>query len=72
MSARTFSCSSTRDGEPCIRETPHRETDQHRGTSERRWYYGDDMQRGMPRRYIYDHLPVIDLIIDECHKEMAC
>jgi hypothetical protein len=58
-------CESTRDDEPCIRQTPHRESDQHRGASGRRWYYGDHEQRGMPRRYILDHTPLIDLIEEE-------
>lgn len=58
-------CRSERDGEVCVRSTPHAEFDQHRGASGRRWYFGDDMQRGMPRRYIYDHTPLVVLVRDE-------
>lgn len=55
-------CNSTRDGEPCVRMTPHGPREQHRSASGRRWYYGDDMQRGMPKRYIYDRTPLMVLV----------
>jgi hypothetical protein len=55
-------CASTRDDKPCVRVTPHADHEQHRDTDGRRWYYGDDMQRGMPRRYIYDNTPLVDLV----------
>lgn len=58
-------CESTRDGEVCIRTTSHKEWEQHRGVSGRRWYYDDAMQRGMPRRFIYDNTPLLILITDE-------
>lgn len=58
-------CTSTRDNEPCVRTTPHSESEQHRGASGRHWYYGDDMQPGMPRRYIHDHTPLMVLVAEE-------
>lgn len=58
-------CTSTRDGEPCVRTTLHREQEQHRAASGRRWYYGDDMQRGMPKRYIHDRTPLMELLANE-------
>jgi hypothetical protein len=57
-------CPSVRDDEPCARTTPHGESDQHRSASGRRWYYGDDMQPGMPRRYIHDNTPLLELIYE--------
>jgi hypothetical protein len=39
-------------------------TDQHRAADSRRWYYGDEMQRGMPKRYIYDRTPLLKLVSD--------
>lgn len=65
VTTEPHACPSTRDGEPCARTTLHRESEQHRGASGRRWYYGDDMQRGMPRRYLHDHTPLVDLITSE-------
>lgn len=55
-------CRSERAGKPCVRREPHGPADQHRDADGRRWYYGDDMQRGMPRRYIADHVPLVELI----------
>lgn len=44
--SQTIACDSTRDGEPCVRTTPHdRHSGQHRSASGRRWYYSD----GEPR-----------------------
>lgn len=60
-----MTCSSTRDDEPCVRTTPHGLSEQHRSSSGRRWYYGDDMQRGMPKRYIHDHTPLMELVVGQ-------
>lgn len=57
-----MTCTSTRDDEPCIRTTEHGPQDQHRSASGRRWYYGDDMQRGMPKRHINDNTPLVMLL----------
>lgn len=60
-----MTCASTRDGAPCVRVTPHGPQDQHRSAAGRRWYYGDDMQRGMPLRFVQDRTPLITLVASE-------
>jgi hypothetical protein len=54
-----FSCDNERDGE----------FDQHRNSAGKRWYYGDHMQRGMPKRYIYDNTPLIQLVYEEIDRK---
>lgn len=34
------------------------------------YYYGDDMQPGMPKRYIDDHTPLIQLIYQDLNPQL--